>query len=99
MMLGIASIVPGTDGFKGSRSARRLRCCVDVAAQFPRPLQFLRAAIVAVENRRELDKLRELAREQGRDHARYDQIEVLLEHRAAQLDGRAATQLALPLDG
>lgn len=70
-----------------------------MSAQFPRPLQFLRAAIVAVENPRELEKLRQLAREQWRDHARYDEIEVLLENRAAQLEGRAATQLALPLDG
>jgi hypothetical protein len=72
---------------------------MSVAAQFPRPLQFLRAAIDAVENPRELEKLRELAREQWRDHARYQEIEMLLEHRAAQLEGRVATQLALPLDG
>jgi len=62
-----------------------------------RPLQLLCAAIAAVESVHELDKLRDLAREQWSDHVPYADIEALLEHRAAQLEGRAATQLALLL--
>jgi hypothetical protein len=63
-----------------------------------RPLQLLCAAIAAVDSPRELEKLRDLAREQWIDHAPFGQIQALLEHRAAQLDGRAATQLAFQLD-
>jgi hypothetical protein len=63
-----------------------------------RPLLLLRAAIVAVESTRELEQLRVVAREEWSDHARYSDIEALLDHRAAQLEDRAATQLALPLD-
>lgn len=69
-----------------------------MSTQIPRPLQFLRAAIVAIESTRELEKLRELAREQWSDHARYADLELLFERRAAELEGRAGTQLALRLD-
>ena len=69
-----------------------------MSTQFPRPLQFLRAAILAVESTRELERLRELARDEWGDHARYHDIEMLLERRAAEVEGRAGTQLALPLE-
>jgi len=96
--LGVASIEPGAGGLKGLRPVWSLRRVVGVSTQFPRPLQFLRAAILAVESTRELERLRELARDEWGDHARYHDIEMLLERRAAEVEGRAGTQLALPLE-
>ena len=51
-----------------------------------------------MESTRELERLRELARDEWGDHARYHDIEMLLERRAAEVEGRAGTQLALPLE-
>ena len=69
-----------------------------VSKETPRPLQLLHSAIRVVTTKRELKKLRDMARDEWGDHARYPDIEAQFERRVAELEGRGGTQLALPLD-
>ena len=65
----------------------------------PRGIQFIRAAIARVADVGELARLREFAREQWADDPEfYVELEALLDHREAELEGRPGSQLPLPLD-
>ena len=65
----------------------------------PRGIQFIRVAIADLEDLGELAKLRDFAREQWGDDAEiYTDLEALIDHRQAELEGRPGTQLPLPLD-
>jgi hypothetical protein len=65
----------------------------------PRGFQFLRAAIATLHDSGELGRVREFAREQwGDDPEIYPELELLLDQRQAELEGRPGVQLPLPLD-
>ena len=65
----------------------------------PRGIQFIRAAIADLQDLGELAKLREFARDQwGEDPELYSELEALLDHRQAEIEGRPGTQIPLPLE-
>ena len=65
----------------------------------PRGFQFIHAAVAAIRDVGELEKLRVFARDAWGDDPVYAaELEALFDRREAEIEGRLGAQLPLPLD-